>query len=90
MRTKDLVLDRENFYKFLAWYISDGSTSYNKNENKYVINIAQTQCAENIQNHTIEDICDMDTEKDILKPIPLKMQKENLKKRVIQTISILC
>lgn len=39
--TNDLVLNRENFYKLLAWYLSDGSVYFNKNENSYTISITQ-------------------------------------------------
>ena len=59
MYTGDLEFDKELFLKFLAWYLSDGNTSYNENENKYVINIVQTECEENIKNNTINDIMDL-------------------------------
>lgn len=59
MYTGDLELDRKTFYKFLAWYLSDGSTYYNEKENKYVISISQTNCKKNIENHTKEDIQDI-------------------------------
>lgn len=39
----DLRLDRKNFYKLLAWYISEGSVYYNKEENSYTISISQTK-----------------------------------------------
>lgn len=52
----DLTFDRKIFYQFLAWYISDGSIYYSSKENKYVINISQTQCEENIKNKTVERI----------------------------------
>lgn len=32
---------REDFYKLLAWYISEGSCCYNKNENSFTISICQ-------------------------------------------------
>ena len=54
--TGDLVLDRKLFYKFLAWYLSDGSVRYDKNENSYTIQICQTKCEENIKNDTINRI----------------------------------
>ena len=59
MYTGDLEIDRKTFYKFLAWYLSDGSTYYNEKENKYVISISQTNCKKNIENHTKEDIQDI-------------------------------
>ena len=37
----DLRLKRSNFYKLLAWYLSEGSTSYNSKENSYNISISQ-------------------------------------------------
>lgn len=55
-KTKDLEFERENFFKFLAWYLSDGSVYHDKKENKYVISICQTQCDSNIKNNTIGDI----------------------------------
>lgn len=57
--TEDLKLNRELFYKFLAWYISDGSTVYDKNENKYVISICQTKCKINIEKESRERIFDI-------------------------------
>lgn len=54
--TGDLTFNRKIFYQFLAWYISDGSVYYSSKENKYVINISQTQCEENIKNKTVERI----------------------------------
>lgn len=56
MHTGDLELDRKTFYKFLAWYLSDGSTYYNEKENRYIITITQTNCKKNIENNTREDI----------------------------------
>lgn len=55
----DLTLNRKDYYKLLAWYISDGSTHYDKKENKYVISISQTKCKENIENNTVNDIIDL-------------------------------
>ena len=52
----DLTFDRKIFYRFLAWYISDGSVYYSSKENKYVISISQTQCEENVKNKTVERI----------------------------------
>lgn len=54
--TGDLKLDKKTFFKFLAWYLSDGNTNYDKNENKYSIRITQTKCKENIKNETREQI----------------------------------
>ncbi len=39
--TPDLILNRENFYKLLAWYLSEGSVYYNEKENSYSISICQ-------------------------------------------------
>ena len=52
----DLILDREKFYKFLAWYLSEGSIYYNSKENSYTISISQTK-EKNIQRiiNIIED-----------------------------------
>lgn len=41
-RFKDpLVFDRKIFFKFLAWYLSEGSVYYNANEHSYRIDITQ-------------------------------------------------
>ena len=56
MKTKDLVLNKKIFFKLLAWYLSDGSTYYDKKENKYVISICQTNCEANSMNNTREVI----------------------------------
>lgn len=58
-RTKDLIFNRKTFYKFLAWYLSDGSFRYVPEENKYVITITQTKCKENLINNTREDIINL-------------------------------
>lgn len=52
----DIQIDRILFLKFLAWYLSDGSTYYCEKENKYVISIAQKETERNIKNNTINDI----------------------------------
>ena len=71
MRTKDLIFNRKAFYKFLAWYLSDGSFRYVPEENKYVITISQTECKENQINHTREDIINLIEEMG-LTPTPTK------------------
>lgn len=48
-KTKDLNFDRVDFYKLLAWYISDGSCYYCKKDNKYVISISQHKSKEKVQ-----------------------------------------
>lgn len=53
--TEDVVLRRTDFYKFLAWYLSEGSVYHNKKENSYTVSISQTK-QENIQR--ILDICE--------------------------------
>lgn len=58
-RTKDLTFDRKTFYKFLAWYISDGSCWYDRYNNTYSIYITQTNCERNIKNKTVEQILDI-------------------------------
>ena len=55
----DLILNRKLYFKFLAWYLSDGSMEYSKKENKYTIHITQTKCEENIVNNTRGDICEI-------------------------------
>ncbi len=55
-KTEDLTFNRKTFYKFMAWYLSDGCVTYDKNENKYVISISQTPCDKNIKNGTIDEI----------------------------------
>ena len=52
--TEDVTMRRDDFYKFLAWYISEGSVYHNKKENSYTVNITQTK-QENISH--ILDIC---------------------------------
>lgn len=54
--TGDLTLGKNTFFKFLAWYLSDGNTVYYESENKYVINITQTDCVENLRDNTKERI----------------------------------
>ena len=54
--TSDFNCKRNLFYKFLAWYLSDGSIYYNKNDNKYTITITQTDCDANLKNKTKERI----------------------------------
>lgn len=54
--TDDLIFKKDIFLKFLAWYLSDGTTYYNKKENSYKISIWQTKCKKNIQNNTREQI----------------------------------
>lgn len=58
----DLKLDRKLFFRLLAWYLSDGVTSYNEKENSYEISITQTDCKENIDNKTKERINDIITQ----------------------------
>jgi thymidylate synthase ThyX len=55
--TGDLMLDRENFLKLFAWYLSDGSVYYNEKENSHTITIAQHDIAENIEKRAI--MCDI-------------------------------
>lgn len=52
--TEDVTMRRKDFYKFLAWYLSEGSVYYNKKENSYTVSISQTK-QENVQH--ILDIC---------------------------------
>lgn len=59
MYTGDLTLNRADYYKLLAWYLSEGSTYYDKKECKYVISIYQTKSSDNIKNNTIEEIMDI-------------------------------
>ena len=40
--TPDLILKREHFIQFLAWYLSEGSLYYNPNENSYRMTISQS------------------------------------------------
>lgn len=47
-KVPDLILNREKFYKFLAWYLSEGSVYYNSKENSYTISISQIK-EKNIQ-----------------------------------------
>ena len=49
-------VNRLEFYKFLAWYLSDGSVYYDKNEKKYIISITQTNCKINQERNTINRI----------------------------------
>ena len=56
------TFDKELFLRFFAWYLSDGYTTYEDSENKYVINISQTKCKKNIENETIEEIMEIITE----------------------------
>lgn len=46
----DIKLNRENFFKLLAWYLSEGSVYYNEKENSYTITISQTDIKKNIEN----------------------------------------
>lgn len=57
----ELQLESKNFIKFLAWYLSEGSTYYNENENSFSISIAQSNIDGNRKNiadilHLIEDL----------------------------------
>ena len=52
----DIQINRTLFLKFLAWYLSDGSTYYFEKENKYVISISQAETERNIKNNTVNDI----------------------------------
>ena len=52
----DLRLSRKNFYKLLAWYLSEGSTYYNQKENSYIISISQLK-EQNI-NHIMDIVSD--------------------------------
>ena len=56
VKTSDLVLNKEIFFPFMAWYLSDGSVYYNEKENSYTISISQTKCEENLANKTRERI----------------------------------
>lgn len=47
IHTGDLVFNKEDFVKLLAWYLSDGSTNYNEKENSYSIIITQNNIPEN-------------------------------------------
>ena len=38
----DLVIERTVFFRFLAWYLSEGNTQYNSKENSYQIRIYQS------------------------------------------------
>lgn len=49
-------INRKDFYTFLAWYISDGSTYYDEKEGKFVVSICQSKTDRNIKNGTIERI----------------------------------
>ena len=49
----DLILNRKNFFKLLAWYLGEGSTYYDKKNNSYTISICQTKYSpENILKRT--------------------------------------
>lgn len=56
INTGDLILQKESFLPFMAWYLSDGCVSYNTTENSYSIIISQTQSAQNLNNGTRERI----------------------------------
>ena len=56
VKTKDLIIPKNILFPFMAWYLSDGNVYYRKEENSYSINIAQTQCEENLKNGTRERI----------------------------------
>lgn len=58
-KTSDLHLSKATFLPFLAWYLSDGSTYYNKKENSYCVSISQTHCEKNIKNKTRERISEL-------------------------------
>lgn len=55
----DKAFDKDVFFPFLAWYLSDGSTYYDSKENKYVINISQKINEPNVKNRTVERIMDL-------------------------------
>lgn len=52
-------IDREDFYKFLAWYLAEGSTYYCGKEGKFVVSICQKQTEINIKNKTVERIIEI-------------------------------
>lgn len=56
-KVPDLVFPKDVFVKFLAWYLSDGSTYYDSKENKYIISITQKNTSANLTNHTVDQIC---------------------------------
>lgn len=57
--TGDLTFNKKTFIKFLAWFLSDGSVYYDKNENKYVISISQSDTKINLERKTKERIKDL-------------------------------
>ena len=54
--TPDMELDKDVFFPFMAWYLSDGTVTYNNKENSYCVGITQTTCKVNILNKTRERI----------------------------------
>ena len=53
----DLEINKGVFLRFLAWYLSEGSTYYNKKENSYTVTIYQTDSSENATNRAdVENI----------------------------------
>lgn len=61
--TKDLKFNKELFVKFLAFYLSDGSTTYHKKDNYYSISISQNALSSN------EDIINSKTRMEIIDTI---------------------
>lgn len=55
-RTPDLTFDKGLFLRFLAWYLSDGSTYYDAKEQKYIISISQKNTQINQERGTIQRI----------------------------------
>ena len=60
-----LELDSKEFIKFLAWYLSEGSTYYNERENSYSISISQS-------NHNDKNINNIEEIKGIISKLGFK------------------